>query len=106
MQSEYSNLLLKIMPMTKSGGEACPPGRPPRHVKRRLIKSISDAFASHIHFEEESLTVPSSVAKCTPVTEICQVVSLIMVSVKFSSVIHLTVDDYYLCGFGFISISV
>ena len=67
MQSEYSNLLLKIMPMTKSDGEACPPpGRPPRHVKRRLIKSISDAFASHIHFEEESLTVPSSVAKCTP----------------------------------------
>ena len=29
-----------------------------------------------------------------------------MVSVKFSSVIHLTVDDYYLRGFGFISISV
>ena len=28
------------------------------------------------------------------------------VSVKFSSVIHLTVDDYYLRGFGFISISV
>ena len=30
----------------------------------------------------------------------------IRVSVKFSSVIHLTVDDYYLRGFGFISISV
>ena len=29
-----------------------------------------------------------------------------LVSVKFSSVIHLTVDDYYLRGFGFISISV
>ena len=29
-----------------------------------------------------------------------------MVSVKFSSVIHLTVDNYYLRGFGFISISV
>ena len=29
-----------------------------------------------------------------------------IVSVKFSSVIHLTVDDYYLRGFGFISISV
>ena len=28
------------------------------------------------------------------------------VSVKFSSVIHLTVDDYYLRGFGLISISV
>lgn len=28
------------------------------------------------------------------------------VSVKFSSVIHLTVDNYYLRGFGFISISV
>ena len=28
------------------------------------------------------------------------------VSVKFSSVIHLTVDDYYRRGFGFISISV
>ena len=28
------------------------------------------------------------------------------VSVKFSSVIHLTVDNYYLCGFGLISISV
>ena len=30
----------------------------------------------------------------------------VSVSVKFSSVIHLTVDDYYLRGFGFISISV
>ena len=30
----------------------------------------------------------------------------VKVSVKFSSVIHLTVDDYYLRGFGFISISV
>ena len=29
-----------------------------------------------------------------------------LVSVKLSSVIHLTVDDYYLCGFGLISISV
>ena len=29
-----------------------------------------------------------------------------IVSVKFSSVIHLTVDNYYLRGFGFISISV
>ena len=29
-----------------------------------------------------------------------------LVSVKFSSVIHLTVDNYYLRGFGFISISV
>lgn len=29
-----------------------------------------------------------------------------VVSVKFSSVIHLTVDNYYLRGFGFISISV
>ena len=29
-----------------------------------------------------------------------------MVSVKFSSVIHLTVDNYYLRDFGFISISV
>ena len=28
------------------------------------------------------------------------------VSVKFSSVIHLTVDNYYLRGFGLISISV
>ena len=28
------------------------------------------------------------------------------VSVKLSSVIHLTVDDYYLRGFGLISISV
>ena len=28
------------------------------------------------------------------------------VSVKFSSVIHLTVDDYYLRGFGLISIFV
>ena len=28
------------------------------------------------------------------------------VSVKFSSVIHLTVDNYYLRGFSFISISV
>ena len=28
------------------------------------------------------------------------------VSVKFSSVIHLTVDNYYLRDFGFISISV
>ena len=31
---------------------------------------------------------------------------IVIVSVKFSSVIHLTVDDYYLRGFGFISISV
>ena len=31
---------------------------------------------------------------------------LCLVSVKFSSVIHLTVDNYYLRGFGFISISV
>ena len=31
---------------------------------------------------------------------------LVLVSVKFSSVIHLTVDNYYLRGFGFISISV
>ena len=30
----------------------------------------------------------------------------VQVSVKFSSVIHLTVDNYYLRGFGFISISV
>ena len=30
----------------------------------------------------------------------------IYVSVKFSSVIHLTVDNYYLRGFGLISISV
>ena len=30
----------------------------------------------------------------------------LIVSVKFSSVIHLTVDNYYLRGFGFISISV
>ena len=29
-----------------------------------------------------------------------------LVSVKFSSVIHLTVDNYYLRGFGLISISV
>ena len=29
-----------------------------------------------------------------------------IVSVKFFSVIHLTVDNYYLRGFGFISISV
>ena len=29
-----------------------------------------------------------------------------LVSVKFSSVIYLTVDNYYLRGFGFISISV
>ena len=28
------------------------------------------------------------------------------VSVKFSSVIHLTVDNYYLRGFGFVSTSV
>ena len=28
-----------------------------------------------------------------------------VVSVKFSSVIHLTVDNYYLRDFGFISIS-
>ena len=32
--------------------------------------------------------------------------NLVWVSVKFSSVIHLTVDNYYLRGFGFISISV
>ena len=32
--------------------------------------------------------------------------SQLLVSVKFSSVIHLTVDNYYLRGFGFISISV
>ena len=32
--------------------------------------------------------------------------NLTCVSVKFSSVIHLTVDNYYLRGFGFISISV
>ena len=36
----------------------------------------------------------------------CQVLSIINVSVKFSSVIHLTVDNYYLRDFGFISISV
>ena len=29
-----------------------------------------------------------------------------VVSVKFSSVIHLTVDNYYLRGFGFVSTSV
>ena len=32
--------------------------------------------------------------------------SYAFVSVKFSSVIHLTIDNYYLRGFGFISISV
>ena len=35
-----------------------------------------------------------------------QRVAMAAVSVKFSSVIHLTVDNYYLRGFGFISISV
>ena len=35
-----------------------------------------------------------------------QRVNGVRVSVKFSSVIHLTVDNYYLRGFGFISISV
>ena len=35
-----------------------------------------------------------------------QGVEMKRVSVKFSSVIHLTVDDYDLRGFGFISISV
>jgi hypothetical protein len=35
-----------------------------------------------------------------------QGVEMKRVSVKFSSVIHLTVDNYYLRGFGFISISV
>jgi|GEM_PF-5461211 len=38
---------------------------------------------------------------------ICNTISsATYVSVKFSSVIHLTVDNYYLRGFGFISISV
>ena len=35
-----------------------------------------------------------------------RLIGLFSVSVKFSSVIHLTVDDYYLRGFGLISISV
>lgn len=37
---------------------------------------------------------------------VCQGEGETMVSVKFSSVIHLTVDNYYLHGFGLISISV
>ena len=40
-----------------------------------------------------------------PVTSL-STTGISLVSVKFSSVIHLTVDDYYLRGFGFISISV
>ena len=38
--------------------------------------------------------------------EAASMAPFVVVSVKFSSVIHLTVDDYYLRGFGFISISV
>ena len=54
------------------------------------------------HQRFPSVYLHSTIALVLNDVKLCQFV----VSVKFSSVIHLTVDDYYLCGFGFISISV
>ena len=54
----------------------------------------------------EDITRDSGVAKGTFYHYFKCKEDVVAVSVKFSSVIHLTVDNYYLRGFGLISISV
>ena len=74
-----------------------------------FVKAVLTAFVKAtvpviIVFVKAALMV--LIEAMVPVIIVFVKAALAVVSVKFSSVIHLTVDDYYLRGFGFISISV
>ena len=73
-------------------------------VKAALTVLVEAMVPIIIVFVKAALTV--LIEAMVPVIIVFVKAVLAVVSVKFSSVIHLTVDNYYLRGFGFISISV
>ena len=66
---------------------------------KRIKKSLSKHVSYVVNHPEEFAILPKYFTRIRKWP-------LERVSVKFSSVIHLTVDNYYLRGFGFVSTSV
>ena len=70
-----------------------------RWAYKTLILSISLSIVFSIVSQSMFPNLPIAIS-------VFVIVFFIFVSVKFSSVIYLTVDNYYLRGFGFVSSSV
>ena len=79
----------------------------------KIRKAVIPAAGFGTRFLPETKAMPKEMLPIVDKPTIQYIVEEILasgieeiVSVKFSSVIHLTVDNYYLRDFGFISISV